>query len=155
MRKSCIIVLVLKGLFYGYMKGCDIMVIKQPNGKYCLPYDKQINLSKDEVFDILMKRAEENIKHDLENCGDLHDFIKNTRTFNKIKIKNSTLKSMGCNGTFETLILETPTKPCFSPMWDYLSDTQKEISKRWYCPNCGNGLDNEQEKCSCGQMIEW
>lgn len=60
-----------------------------------------------------MKRAEENIKHDLENCGDLHDFVKDTRTFNKIKIKNSTLKSMGYNGTFETLILETPTKPCF------------------------------------------
>lgn len=135
------------------MKGCDIMVIKQPNGKYCLPYNKQINLTKDEVFNILMRQAEEKIRYELENCGDLHDFVKNTRS--SIKIKNSTLKNIGYNGNFENLILETPIEPCLSQTWNYLSDIQKKNSHKWYCPNCKNTLEEGQDKCSCGQSIDW
>jgi hypothetical protein len=125
------------------------MLIKQPNGKYCIAYsfDNQpitINLTEQDIIDKYINEANEAIKNAL-HFGKLIE----TR-----KVSDEELREMGSDKTYAELIKYVPLEPKNTRYASCDFATYGE------CPSCGDrvqdGIGLTHEKCSkCGQLLKW
>lgn len=125
------------------------MLIKQPNGKYCIAYsfDNQpitINLTAQDIINMYIDQA---------NAAMI-----NAEPFGKLvairKVSDEELKEMGSDKTYDELIKYVPLRPKNTRYASCDFATYGE------CPSCGDrvqdGIGLTHEKCSkCGQLLKW
>ena len=133
-------------------------LFKQPNGKYCIVNYGEIkhyNLTPEAVTELYVKEAQEEAEHSVKNAFGFGKIIENFLHFQRPNTasRENILKEMGFEIPYEELTKYVPQKP-ISP--NYSSCNFATYGK---CPNCHatveNGIGFKQEKCDCGQMLDW
>ena len=136
-------------------------IIKQPNGKYCIfLYGGglvELNLTEQDIIDDHLKKCEEEIKSAIQKAEGFGEIIKHflymQETLEYEKPSEALLKEMGFEHPYEELIKYLPRRPLHP---QYVSCSFATYAN---CPNCGgrvqNGIGFKQEKCECGQRLEW
>lgn len=129
------------------------VIIKQPNGKYCITnkYDGRLisyNLTEQDIINLYVGDAKYRAKHDVETAKHYGTLIGKTDN-----ISDNVLKEIGFNKTYEELIKFVPRKPVNQ---SYASCDFATYGK---CPSCGNvvmnGMGHTDKECKCGQLLKW
>lgn len=134
--------------------------IKQPNGKYCkihLGSIDAINLTEEEIVKEAVAQAETTAKEAIRNAKHSGEIVamleKNTINPTSSSSKDGLLKQVGFTDTFNELVKYVPRKPLNKR---YIPINFETVGK---CPNCGknvyDGIAFKDEKCDCGQLLNW
>ena len=126
------------------------MIIKQPNGKFCLveTYTILHNLTEEEFIEHEKHKAEENAKYMLQNSRNINDILKYR------KISDEQLKEMGYEKTYEEMMKYIPKKVTCGTYYG------RDCTTYAKCPTCDapvqDGIGYTDKKCKkCGQVLEW
>ena len=127
------------------------MVIKQPNGKFCITklngdIDK-MNLTEEEYIALTVEKAKERARKELAGAESLGKLVELE------KVTDQQLKEMGSDKTFAELIIYIPREPVNQHCAGCDFTTYAK------CPNCGrevqDGIGYKDKKCKCGQVLKW
>lgn len=125
------------------------ILIKQPNGKYCIVnYSGEVsryNLVEQDIINMYIEDAKACIgaaKHYVELIAKTDE------------ISDDVLKEMGFDRPHNELVKYVPRKPTNQ------SYAPCDFTTYGKCPNCGetvmDGIGGKDEKCrNCGQMLKW